>query len=448
MKGVLVTTIQEWFRCSHSAQVTDNLDEDINVSSLRKQMLLGIIGCFGMLPIDAFTGVYGRPVLLIVVGSLFIFWRRLLKQSPQQIRTIRALHWATVFLLATAGWYLSGGLLSPFTLCFSTLLAAVLVITPSTLHLRLIVFSFIHLLLLLTLELLFPTLIPASTKIHTHPYAEAISSLLFSFVFLGILVNHLKQQYDQAYQTIQSHNNSLQKANQELDRFVYSASHDLRAPIASVMGLIQVARMEKDSGQLSTYFDLQEQRLRKLDTFIQDIIHYSRNSRQALRPARIHFREQIELAFEMYGVADQGLTVEKIYTETVTPHDFHTDPGKLEVILNNLISNGFRYADARKERSFVKISVTQQANEVLLKVADNGVGIPTEHQARIFEMFYRANDQKPGSGLGLFIVKETVEKMQGSIAVESTPGQGTTFTVRLPNLPPTEVPVEEEIVYA
>jgi signal transduction histidine kinase len=106
------------------------------------------------------------------------------------------------------------------------------------------------------------------------------------------------------------------------------------------------------------------------------------------------------------------------------------------VIFNNLISNSIRYSNTWIEHSFISIEVTIENRTAFIKIEDNGLGISAEHLPRIFEMFYRATQHVSGSGLGLFIVKETVDKLGGKISVSSTPNMGTTFTLELPNFAP------------
>jgi signal transduction histidine kinase len=114
--------------------------------------------------------------------------------------------------------------------------------------------------------------------------------------------------------------------------------------------------------------------------------------------------------------------------------NFYSDPKRLQILFNNLVSNAFRYHDLSKETPFIKVQVTFDQNHAVIQVSDNGKGVHPEHVGNIFEMFYRATDDSKGSGLGLYIVKETVEKLQGIIQVHSVPREGTTFTLRIPNL--------------
>ena len=113
---------------------------------------------------------------------------------------------------------------------------------------------------------------------------------------------------------------------------------------------------------------------------------------------------------------------------------FFTDAYRLSVIVNNLVSNAIKYRDGSKDESVLLVNASFSPPELRLTVRDNGIGIPPEYMPRIFEMFFRATERSEGAGLGLYIVKETVEKLRGQIEVESEVGNYTTFTVTLHNL--------------
>jgi PAS domain S-box-containing protein len=227
-------------------------------------------------------------------------------------------------------------------------------------------------------------------------------------------------------------NQSLRKVNSELDSFVYSVSHDLRAPLASVLGLINIARSEQDIEKHVHYLNLQEKSIRRLDHFIREIIDLSKNARLEVNNYPIDWKALVEELFDAqtYDTAAEG--VEK-RVSILAPREFRSDYRRLHVILNNLITNSIRYADFRKDQPYVAVDIRVDEKQARISVADNGQGIAEAHLPNIFKMFYRANEFKAGSGLGLYIVQETLEKLNGSIQVDSCPGKGTEFTIHLPN---------------
>ncbi len=232
---------------------------------------------------------------------------------------------------------------------------------------------------------------------------------------------------------IKQKNEELIKANAELDRFVYSASHDLRAPIASLLGLIGVARAEKDMQAIGTLLDMQERTLLRLDEFISDIVRYSRNNRLDVEISQIDFKSLIEEIFEHLHFMEKFADIDRKID--ISPDlKFSSDGKRISIILNNLISNAIKYADPDKENPFVEVRVERHQNGVTICVIDNGQGIETKHLSKIFDMFFRATQRSTGSGIGLYIVKEIVQKMSGSIEVESTPGRGSKFFITLPDL--------------
>ena len=232
---------------------------------------------------------------------------------------------------------------------------------------------------------------------------------------------------------IKQKNEELVKANAELDRFVYSASHDLRAPIASLLGLIGVARAEKDMEAIGTLLGMQERSLLRLDEFINDIVRYSRNNRLEVEVAPIDFKSLIAEIFEQLHFMDQFTIIER-RINVLPDLTFSSDGKRISIILNNLISNAIKYADADKADPFVEVSVVRNGSGVTISVIDNGEGIESKYLLNIFDMFFRATQRSTGSGIGLYIVKEIVQKMNGTIEVESIPRQGTKFFITLPDL--------------
>ncbi len=228
-------------------------------------------------------------------------------------------------------------------------------------------------------------------------------------------------------------NDELKKINAELDRFVYSASHDLRAPLTSLLGLVNVTMLENNNHKLNGYLEMMKDSVNKLDDLISDIIHFFRNARLDVTPEPVHFECLAQETFDNLKYLPTAGSIET--NVQIEPYkNFFSEPKRLRILFNNLVSNAFRYHDLSKEMPFIKIQINFEQNYAVIKVSDNGKGVHPEHLDSIFEMFYRATDDSQGSGLGLYIVKETVEKLQGTVQVQSVPGKGTTFILRIPNL--------------
>lgn len=235
----------------------------------------------------------------------------------------------------------------------------------------------------------------------------------------------------QAEEKIIVSNKELRKANIELDNFVYSVSHDLRAPIASVLGIVNLARKENDIEIIRRYLNMVAQSAEKQDLFIKDILDLSRNSRLEVTAENIDFNEMINETFDQlkYGTQEKKVAKNINVSQNVL---FRSDLKRLKVVFNNLISNALRYSCGKKPAVWIDVVVDDITAKIIIK--DNGIGIAAEHLENVFQMFYRATDDNAGSGLGLYIVKETVERLRGSIELTSKEEEGTVVTMEVPNL--------------
>ena len=273
--------------------------------------------------------------------------------------------------------------------------------------------------------------VPATVELSIAPYFY--QSRLFILVMVLILLLVAFIIYWIRIRVVEEKNKELRKLNTELDSFVYSVSHDLRAPLASILGLINVSKIDRDSGNLPLYMEKIEKSVLKLDNFIRDIINYSRNVRLQVEAEEVDIKELVEEILDDLSYLDsQGLVQVNITSTKKTK--ITTDRTRLKIVLSNLISNAYRYRKMyiSDPRIDINIRVTDSFAEI--KISDNGIGILPDRKEKIFEMFYRATDSGNGSGLGLYIAKESVLKMEGRIEVESEYERGTTFTVIIPSL--------------
>jgi len=240
----------------------------------------------------------------------------------------------------------------------------------------------------------------------------------------------------QAETLLKKRNEDLTKINAELDRFVYSASHDLRAPLVSILGLLNVVKVDPDEQSRNMYFDMMEKSVNKLDRFVQEIIHYSRNSRLEVKTEEIDLKALFNEVFDSLKHIQGAEKVElQIEIEQTTEKPFISDSSRLSVIFNNLISNAINYRSRRHDHPYIRLRATIKADQAVLVISDNGLGISAEYRHRVFDMFFRATEDTSvsGSGLGLYIVKESIDMLEGQISLESEQNVGTSFTITLPN---------------
>jgi len=232
-------------------------------------------------------------------------------------------------------------------------------------------------------------------------------------------------------QSIKTKNAELEKAYNELSRFVYSASHELRAPLVSVLGLCEIAKHD-DATKDNQYLPLIEKSILKLDSFVRNIVNYYQNKESENSAVEIDIKKQIDDAVESI-LFHQDLPGIKIDIEVNAEQAFYNDKTRFQMVLNNLISNGIKYQREDESNKRLSIHVNETAEGIDLEVSDNGIGVEQEDLENLFDMFYRATSQNTGSGIGLYIVREAVAKLEGSISVQSEPGEGTKFNVLIPN---------------
>lgn len=224
----------------------------------------------------------------------------------------------------------------------------------------------------------------------------------------------------------------LSKINKELDSFLYSTSHDLRAPIASILGLTNLARHEITDPKATEYMLMIDERIKKLDHVIDDILTLSRSKKADIKIETLDFNTILKDVVSDVKFNEGAPSIVLDYTES-SLHVFTSDYNQIKIILANLISNAVKYHNLKQTNPVIRVQFHRVGKQVEISVEDNGMGISKESLPRIFEMFYRGTSSSDGTGLGLYIVKEAVAKLKGTVSVKSELQKGTTFTVVLPN---------------
>lgn len=232
----------------------------------------------------------------------------------------------------------------------------------------------------------------------------------------------------------QERENELKRANSELDSFVYRASHDLRAPLRSILGLVSLTRIEPSSEERENYLTMMEKSAKKLDSFISDLTNLSRNSRLEMTVEEIDFEELINETLENHRFMKDADQVSITTNVVKNKHRFYSNYSRLGIIFQNMVSNAIKYQNPNIDNSFLKIDIELTEKGARLTFTDNGRGIEDQFIGQIFNMFFRATQKSYGSGLGLYITKQAIRKIKGRVYVSSQVGQGTSFKILLPNL--------------
>lgn len=236
-------------------------------------------------------------------------------------------------------------------------------------------------------------------------------------------------------------NKEIEAKNQELDTFVYKASHDLRGPISSLLGLNSIIERDVTDPKALEYFGFYKEQTEWLHHIVTELINLTRIKKWKVRHDPINFADLIERCIRQYQFLPN---YDQIDFRVELPEEllYLSDELTITTIIQNLVENAVKYANVNQAVCWVKISVAKEEGRLLIFVEDNGIGIKEEYQPRIFEMFFRANDSGEGSGLGLYILKNAVDKLQGEITLRSAYGKGSLFCIELP-LNQTETPAPE-----
>lgn len=223
----------------------------------------------------------------------------------------------------------------------------------------------------------------------------------------------------------------LEERNFELDQIIYKTSHDIRSPLTSMMGLVNLVKAETDVSKIKSYILLIENRITKLDEFVKSMLNFSKVSRTPVEKETIDFNKIIHECFKSLEFIPSYNKIEKEIKVEGGP--FKGDSLRLKIIFTNLISNAVKYVNPHQEAPYIKIHITIHPHQAIIRMQDNGIGIKAEYLPKVMNMFFRGTDRLEGSGLGLYIVKQTIEKLGGQILIESIEGKGTNIELQIPS---------------
>ena len=268
-----------------------------------------------------------------------------------------------------------------------------------------------------------------SRQINTYVFvANVLITLVIVFCSLtsaAIMIRKLSN----SKKKIMEQNEKLQLINAGLDKFVFNVTHDLRSPLASIMGLINLMDDETDLEQIKEYTIMIKESLERQDRFINEMLTFIKSKHTGVSKTECSLNNIVDNVIAQNS--HHGGRRVRFYKELELTQ-IQSDALKLQVILNNLVSNSIKYSDAKKPEQWVKVKSYRSDTEVVIEVEDNGLGIRLKDQDRIFDKFYMSGDNKKSSGIGLYLVKDAVTQLDGKIEVRSEPGVCSKFRVIIP----------------
>lgn len=225
--------------------------------------------------------------------------------------------------------------------------------------------------------------------------------------------------------TVEERTSELKQAYKELDTFFYRSSHDFRRPLTTFMGLAEVAKIAVKDEQALHLFEKVNETARSLDKMLVKLQSVSDVGATNLIHKEIFFSDIFELACNSLQAEICQRNV-RVSVAIQTSERFFSYPALLKIITENLLENAITFSDAE---STISLRAFDEGGVVYLEVKDSGIGIDPEYQQKVFEMYFRGHERSKGNGLGLYIVKRMVEKLNGKIILNSAPGRGTTVRV-------------------
>lgn len=270
--------------------------------------------------------------------------------------------------------------------------------------------------------------------VHSYGKFNTFLALTASIYFLMAFVKEIsdnERNFFMIQETFKAKNDELTKRNDELDRLIYSISHDIKSPLASITGLIYIAKLENNQPVLDEYFDRLDLSIKKLKVFLDNIINYYKNTKFEIQSEKIYFEDEIKNLLENFTYHPNFKEI-KINLVCNQDEAFIGDRLRIQTILLNLLSNAVKYQNENEKNKRIDIQIKTFTDKVQIEVSDNGIGIDDNSKHRIFEMFYRGTVKSDGSGLGLYILNETITKLNGKVNIDSKKDKYTKFLIEIP----------------
>lgn len=289
-------------------------------------------------------------------------------------------------------------------------------------------------------------LIPSNAFSFYSMYVATLLEMLMLSLALGDKFNQIKkneviqtelnkvleQKVNERTDEIQHQKAVIEDKKKDLDTLIYRASHDLKGPLKTIMGLSNLG--QNDPGNEKEYFARIESSVKKLDQTISSLININKINNTELSFEKISIADAIHTSVEAFK-QQKDFEHFKVITEISFLSDFYSSPQIVHSVFQNLIENAFKYRNPNTDSPMLKLKGEVNEDFLEIQFIDNGIGIPAEYINKVFEMFFRADSHnKNGMGLGLYLSKISLNKLGGSIKIESQEGFGSIFTIKIPNI--------------
>lgn len=223
-----------------------------------------------------------------------------------------------------------------------------------------------------------------------------------------------------------------EESAQEQQTFIYRASHDLRGPLARILGVLNLSDgLVKDVDEARHFFKIIRQQAEGLDTILRSLVQGNDTRRTRIERSKIDFWQIIEEALQLVSKQD-GYAQVRFEKSINIDLPVYCDAMLLKQIFAQLIENSIKFRKSDGSQAVIKIVVTQTKNGIVLNVEDNGQGIPMRLQDKVFQMFYKSGQEANGNGLGLYLVRQIVGKLGAKLSLRSDTNRGAHFSIFLP----------------
>lgn len=225
----------------------------------------------------------------------------------------------------------------------------------------------------------------------------------------------------------------LTEKNHEMNNFVYKASHDLKGPLASIIGVTNLAMTEVKDAHALKFVNFVNESTRRLNSILQDLLEISCVTHSSVDVKKVDVQQMIDEIIDSLRHAEHCRGID--FKVVVKGKSYiYTDRKILVPAVQNLVDNAIKYKNDRRKEPYVHVILDDYKHGVMIEVKDNGVGIPDNLQAKVFDMFFRGSEKSKGTGLGLYIVKNSIKKLGGFVDYYSKEMEGSSFNIYIPDL--------------